>query len=116
MPFSKGARLVVSNDGKEVRMVSVELETTKLKKSEAAKLLRFCAAWHSGDFTGLDAKRFMRRGGDRWPDWPLLVVEGKGRFVGMTEHIWKFGGWWGEGDERFFIDGEKYPSTVGTGS
>ena len=58
----------------------------------------------------------MRRGGDRWPDWPLLVVEGKGRFVGMTEHIWKFGGWWGEGDERFFIDGKKYPSTVGTGS
>ena len=34
----------------------------------------------------------------------------------MSEHIWKFGGWWGEGDEKFFIDGEKYPSTVGTGS
>ncbi|MEJ7679414.1 MAG: DUF2961 domain-containing protein [Segetibacter sp.] len=23
--------------------------------------------------------------------------------------------WWGEGDEKFFIDGEKFPSTFGTG-
>jgi hypothetical protein len=24
--------------------------------------------------------------------------------------------WWGEGDEKFFVDSEKYPSTFGTGS
>lgn len=24
--------------------------------------------------------------------------------------------WWGEGDEKFFVDGEKFPSTFGTGS
>lgn len=24
--------------------------------------------------------------------------------------------WWGEGDEKFFVDGEKYPSTFGTGA
>ena len=24
--------------------------------------------------------------------------------------------WWGEGDEKFFVDGEAYPSTFGTGS
>ena len=26
------------------------------------------------------------------------------------------GGWWGEGDEKFFVDGERFPSTIGTGS
>ncbi len=26
------------------------------------------------------------------------------------------GYWWGEGDEKFFVDGEKFPSTFGTGS
>jgi hypothetical protein len=32
-------------------------------------------------------------------------------------HIWNpRGGWWGEGDEKFFVDGEKFPSTIGTGS
>jgi hypothetical protein len=24
--------------------------------------------------------------------------------------------WWGEGDEKFFVDGEKFPSTYGTGT
>jgi len=116
MPYADGMKMVFANDGKEDRKLEVELETVPLEKSVAEKLLRFSAAWHADDFTGLDARRFMKAGGDRWPDWPLLVVEGKGRFVGMTEHIWKFGGWWGEGDEKFFIDGEKFPSTVGTGS
>lgn len=116
MPYAAGARIVITNDGKDVRNLEFETETVTLQPQAAAKLLRFCAAWHADDFTGLDAARFMHKGGDRWPDWPLLVVGGKGRFVGMTEHVWKFGGWWGEGDEKFFIDGEKFPSTMGTGS
>jgi len=32
-------------------------------------------------------------------------------------HVWNpRGGWWGEGDEKFFVDGERFPSTIGTGS
>jgi hypothetical protein len=32
-------------------------------------------------------------------------------------HVWNpKGRWWGEGDEKFFIDGETFPSTFGTGS
>lgn len=116
MPYAAGARIVITNDGKDVRKLELEIDTVALEPSAAAKLLRFCAAWHADDFTGLDAARFMHKGGDRWPDWPLLAVGGKGRFVGMSEHVWKFGGWWGEGDEKFFIDGEKFPSTIGTGS
>jgi hypothetical protein len=116
MPFANGMKLVISNDGTTTRKVAVELETVPLEKAAAAKLLRFCAAWHGDDFTGLDSERFIYKQGDRWPDWPLLVVKGRGRFVGMTQHIWKFGDWWGEGDEKFFVDGEKFPSTIGTGS
>ncbi|MBS0261858.1 MAG: DUF2961 domain-containing protein [Planctomycetes bacterium] len=116
MPFSRGMRLVVGNDGPVPREIAIELETVPLEQSTAAKLLRFCAAWHGDDFTGLAAERFVRKRGDRWPDWPLLVVKGRGRFVGMTQHVWKFGGWWGEGDEKFFVDGEAFPSTIGTGS
>jgi hypothetical protein len=37
--------------------------------------------------------------------------------VGVMLHVWNpKGGWWGEGDEKFFVDGEKFPSTIGTGS
>lgn len=60
-----------------------------------------------------------------------------GRFCGLHVHIWNtwqepaqaaeewwYGRWnrktiewwWGEGDEKFFVDGEKFPSTFGTGS
>ena len=32
-------------------------------------------------------------------------------------HVWNpLGAWWGEGDEKIYIDGEKFPSTFGTGS
>jgi len=116
MPFEKGMELRLHNDGSGSRDVEVELQLAPLAPEEAAHRLRFCAAWHSDDFTGVDRRRFLYKTGDRWPDWPLLVVEGRGRFVGMTQHIWKYGGWWGEGDEKFFVDGERFPSTIGTGS
>jgi len=47
----------------------------------------------------------------------MLKTWGRGRFVGVMLHVWNpRGGWWGEGDEKFFVDGEKFPSTFGTGS
>ena len=47
----------------------------------------------------------------------MLKTEGRGRFLGVMLHVWNpRGGWWGEGDEKFFVDGEKFPSTIGTGS
>jgi hypothetical protein len=75
----------------------------------AGSLLRFHAKWHR------DA--FLPERKDRWPDWTLLTTKGTGRYVGTQLHVWNpFPGWWGEGDEKFFIDGEKFPSTFGTGS
>ncbi|WP_193212796.1 glycoside hydrolase family 172 protein [Luteolibacter marinus] len=116
MPFAGGMELAIGNGGAAARTIAVTLETVALEAAEAARLLRFCAAWHGDDFTGLDAERFVHRQGDRWPDWPLLVVKGGGRYVGMSLHVWKHGGWWGEGDEKFYVDGEAFPSTLGTGS
>jgi hypothetical protein len=77
--------------------------------ASASSLLRFHAKWHR------DA--FLPERKDRWPDWTLLTTQGTGRYVGTQLHIWNpLGGWWGEGDEKFFVDGEKFPSTFGTGS
>lgn len=63
---------------------------------------------------------------NRRPDHRFLFAEGEGRFVGLTLHVSqrKDGtdpeipshGWWGEGDEKFFIDGEAFPSWFGTGT
>ena len=46
-----------------------------------------------------------------------LLPRDAGRYCGVMLHIWNpRGGWWGEGDEKFFVDGEKFPSTFGTGT
>jgi hypothetical protein len=50
-------------------------------------------------------------------DWTHLEVTGQGRFVGgMLNIINPAKNWWGEGDEKIYVDGEKFPSTFGTGS
>ncbi len=56
-------------------------------------------------------------------DLPYVVAIGKGVFVGCACMIMNpsgvptaGGNWWGEGDEKFLVDGEKTPSIFGTGS
>lgn len=109
MPYSKGAKVVLDNDSDKSVSLSWEVVHAPLKKSVASSLLRFHAKWHR------DA--FLPTREDRKPDWTLLITQGEGRYVGTQLHVWNpLGGWWGEGDEKWFIDGEKMPSTIGTGS
>jgi len=108
MPFEKEACVELVNDGKTLRSVSFELVHAPLSQP-IAQLARFHAKWHR------DA--FLPREAERWIDWPFVKTEGAGRFAGVMLHVWNpRGGWWGEGDEKFFVDAEKFPSTIGTGS
>ena len=69
--------------------------------------LAFHASWHI-------QKRVRTR---PFTDHLFLNAAGPGRYVGCTlvvmNPVWN---WWGEGDEKFFVDGEKFPSTIGTGT
>ncbi len=50
-------------------------------------------------------------------DYTLLDgVEGRGHYVG-TYMAWgsNTGGWWGEGEVKFFLDGDEWPTICGTG-
>lgn len=50
-------------------------------------------------------------------DYLLADIEGKGHYVGTVMSVrMSQPGWFGEGDDRFFIDGETEPSIRGTGS
>jgi hypothetical protein len=50
-------------------------------------------------------------------DWNILSVAGEGRFVGCALYIANPTRiWWGEGDEKIYVDGESFPSTFGTGT
>jgi hypothetical protein len=108
MPFGKAAQVEVVNDGKTARTVSFEITQAPLTQP-IERMGRFHAKWHRDAFLPAEP--------ERWIDWPIVKTGGSGRFVGVMLHVWNpLGSWWGEGDEKFFVDGEKFPSTFGTGS
>ena len=106
MPFARSAKIEVCNEDDKARTIDYEIVSMPLESFE--NLGYFHCKWHRDTF---------EVPADRWPDWSLLRTGGRGRFLGVMLHVWNpVGGWWGEGDEKFFVDGEKYPSTFGTGS
>jgi hypothetical protein len=107
MPFAKGARVELLNEGNTPRKVTFSITHAPLTRP-IGELARFHCKWHRDVFPLPE---------ERWPDWTVMRSEGRGRFCGFMLHVWNpHGGWWGEGDEKFFVDGEKLPSTFGTGS
>jgi hypothetical protein len=107
MPFGKSAVVKLINEDKQPRKVEFQITHAPLGRPFEGLGL-FHAKWHR------DTVELPK---DRWPDWIMLQTQGRGRFCGVTLHVWDpRGGWWGEGDEKFFVDGEKFPSTIGTGS
>lgn len=130
MPFNTNALIELTNGGTKARTVAFEIRHGHLEHP-ASELFRFHAKWHRDAFLELS----QHHGRDI--DWPILNVRGEGRFCGAHLHVWNrwtepvppadswwygIGGnksidwWWGEGDEKFFVDGEQFPSTFGTGS
>ncbi len=50
-------------------------------------------------------------------DWTLLHFQGSGWYVGTMLNVANpVEEWWGEGDEKIFVDGETFPSLFGTGT
>ena len=50
-------------------------------------------------------------------DYPFLETAGRGHFVGVSMPIdHPLAGWWGEGDEKVWVDDDDFPPYIGTGS
>lgn len=50
-------------------------------------------------------------------DWNYAILNGKGIYVGNVLNVTNYSkAWWGEGDEKIYVDGEPFPSTFGTGT
>lgn len=107
MPFGESATLEVINNGTVARDLSLEIVYAPLSRSFEG-MGHFHSKWHRDVFP---------LSPDRWPDWVMLKTTGRGRYCGVNLNVWNpYPGWWGEGDEKFFVDGEKFPSIFGTGS
>ena len=108
MPFGKSAVIELENMGSTTFEAPFTVLVDDLSKP-VDQLGRFHAKWHRDAFLPPEP--------ERWIDWTMLTTEGRGRSVGVALEVWNpMGGWWGEGDEKFHVDGEMFPSTIGTGS
>jgi hypothetical protein len=105
MPFRKGGRLTLQNLNKE--SISLYYEVTYAETEVPAGSAYFHAQFrrenpttYKKDYTIVDG------------------VRGKGQYVG-TYLAWNVrnDGWWGEGEVKFFLDGDqKFPTINGTGT
>ena len=108
MPFANTAHVELVNSGDETHRLQMTVGHASLQRP-VKQYGRFHCKWHR------DA--FLPEAPGRDIDWTMLKTRGRGRYCGVNLHVCNpRGGWWGEGDEKFFVDGEKFPSTFGTGS
>ena len=109
MPYHKSVQIRLANSSSQAVSVLAALNVDRAPPPEDS--LYFHARWRYQD--GLLTKK-----GDGTMDWPALrVAEAPGRFVGLLVDIFNpTPAWWGEGDEKIYVDGEPFPSTIGTGT
>ncbi|MGC8644303.1 MAG: glycoside hydrolase family 172 protein, partial [Isosphaeraceae bacterium] len=109
MPYHKSVRICLTNSSSQGIMIHAGLRVDRELPPENS--LYFHARWRYQD--GLQTKK-----ADGTLDWPALRVSGAtGRFVGLLVDIFNpTPAWWGEGDEKIYVDGELFPSTIGTGT
>lgn len=107
MPFRKSARITVENQKSE-EIGGFYYQVTYSLTDVPEKAAYFHTQWRRTNTT--DPNK---------PEHILLDnVKGKGHYVG-TFIAWTqlSNGWWGEGEMKFFIDGDKeYPTICGTGT
>jgi hypothetical protein len=127
MPFQRHARITVSNDGQQkVDAFYFNLDYRAYSQPLPKGTLYFHAqfrqaqpnhGWTSDWKNNGDPKVDRKTNFDGKDNYVWLDAEGRGHFVGVTMSVLQNqDGWWGEGDDMFFIDGEARPSIAGTGS
>ena len=105
MPYRNSATLRVTNHGGTRVTIDGAVRTGPREWTDRS--LYFHAGWRAE----YDIPTRPRQ------DWTYVEVEGKGRFVGDMLHVTNpVKDWWGEGDEKIYVDGEDFPSHFGTGT
>jgi len=104
MPFRQQARITVTNDGPQGGGVFWYIDYEELPSLPA----------NTAYFHAQYRQEYPCKPGQ---DYLILDAEGSGHYVGTVQSAQiRTQSWYGEGDDRFFIDGETEPSLRGTGT
>lgn len=113
MPFEREARVRLHNFGDQPVSTKLQLTTGPWRWDEDSR--HFHATWHElhrvPTQTGPDPQNLGAF------DARYVAVDGEGLYVGDTLSVFNgASAWWGEGDEKVYVDGESFPSHLGTGT
>ncbi len=104
MPFRKSARIEIVNQGTE--SINLLYYNVDWIQKPVAKDAPYFYAQYRQEYPAVSGK-----------DYTILETKGKGHYVGTVMAVrTRSPMWFGEGDERIYIDGEKEPSIQGTGT
>lgn len=114
MPFEKEAKLTFRNLGKQEVQLNMDYATSDWSWDDRS--MHFGSTWHQYTDLYTGEKKDMYGRGDPF-DINYTHLKGKGVLIGDVLTLFNTAySWWGEGDEKIYIDGEDFPSHFGTGT
>ncbi|WOO40065.1 glycoside hydrolase family 172 protein [Rubellicoccus peritrichatus] len=115
MPFRSSTRIVLENWSASKVTIDSSIEVAPYNWQDG-ETMHFFAKWRADH--GL-----LTRHHNEDHELPFLCAKGKGVLVGIASIIMnptncptRHGGWWGEGDEKVWVDDDDFPSIFGTGT
>ena len=105
MPYKESVAIELVNRTKEPVTLSGEIALADHQWTDAS--MHFHAKWRAQ--WDVPTRPMI--------DWNYLTAQGRGVFAGVAFAIDNpVKDWWGEGDEKIYVDGETFPSHFGTGT
>jgi hypothetical protein len=105
MPFNRKARIEITNEGLDaIGAFYFYIDYRKYEKPLDGALY----------FHARYRQEYPAKAGE---DYLVCSAKRRGHYVGtVLSYESNYAGWWGEGDDKFYIDGETTPSLHGTGT
>lgn len=115
MPFKEAAQISIVNYGdQDINLLENNYWTKKTRWTSSS--MHFGAIWQelreveTGGSSGVN-------GDDKHFDVNYVTLQGEGVYMGTGLTVFNtVDAWWGEGDEKIWVDGEAFPSFIGTGT
>ena len=105
MPYARNAQIALVNLG--AKPIGAQLKATIGRWKWDARSMHFHAGWRQQAQVPTKPDS----------DWNFLRVAGRGVLVGDTLAVFNpVPAWYGEGNEKIWVDGEAFPSHLGTGT
>jgi hypothetical protein len=126
MPFAHAARITVTNEGTvptDSLYFAIDYVTFPALPSDVGRFhaqyrqAAPCKGWSDDWRKNWDPPVGDKKNLDGAGNYVFLDAVGKGHFVGVTHSVEQNqDGWFGEGDDMIFIDGDPLPTINGTGT